>query len=539
MIRHYYTLCKVAEELQALRGYFLTECFTQEKNAVVFVFETRNHTATVECSIDSQTGTILRRREFNRARKNTMDLFAAARNRTLREVSMAANERVMTLAIGDVSLHCILFGGGKGNIVAEKDGVVIEALKGGKELVGMPYTAPQQQLFPLRDVPPNTMLHDALLHSEYLLAKPYALEVCRQCALDARAPLSSLSTEQWNNLVQCADAMRSACLQAQEFYLLRNKEGKPVFSLVRLEGYEVEQSFRSVSEAIRTRLASGHRASSFQQEQHAIDKQLRNQLHKAQRALQALERDAVHAAQESERRLYAELLLAQPNPHRKGMEHLVVTGWDGEEVTIPLKPALSLLDNAQWYFEKARTARDSASIREQRTQQYTERATALQQALDELASVQNGTSLAQFCTRYSRFFATMHKQSEQQERPYREFTLQDGYTLYVGKSAANNDELTMRFAKPNDYWFHARGVSGSHAVLRGGGDSSTPPKYVLEQAAAIAAYYSKARNAGYTPVAYTQKKYVRKPKGAAVGAVVIEREKVVMVKPGLPVQENA
>lgn len=538
MIRHYYTLYKVAEELQALRGYFLTECFTQEKNAVVFVFETRNHTATVECSIDSQTGAIFRRREFSRARKNTIDLFPAARNRTLRAVSMANNERIMTFTIGDVSLHCILFGGGKGNIIAEKDGVVIDALKGSKELVAMPYTAPCQQLLPLRDIAPDTMLHEALLHSEFLLAKPYALAVCAQCALPPRALLSSITTAQWDDLLRRADAMRVACLQATEFYLLRSSDGKPVFSLVQLDGYDTEQSFASVSEAIRTRLASGHRTSSFQQEQRAVEKQLRNQLHKAQRALQALERDAVHAAQESERRLYAELLLAQPNPHRKGMEQLVVTGWDGDEVAIPLKPALSLLDNAQWYFEKARTARDSAGIRQQRTQQYAERAAALQQALDDLSSVQDGKSLAQFCTRHSRFFATMHKQSEQQERPYREFTLQDGYTLYVGKSAANNDELTMRFAKPNDYWFHARGVSGSHAVLRGG-DSNTPPKYVVEQAAAIAAYYSKARNAGYTPVAYTQKKYVRKPKGAAIGAVVIEREKVVMVKPGLPVQENA
>jgi predicted ribosome quality control (RQC) complex YloA/Tae2 family protein len=76
-------------------------------------------------------------------------------------------------------------------------------------------------------------------------------------------------------------------------------------------------------------------------------------------------------------------------------------------------------------------------------------------------------------------------------------------------------------------------VSGSHAVLKGV-TGTKPPKPVLEAAAAITAYYSGARNASYVPVVYTQRKYVRKPKGAAVGAVVLEREDVVMVKPALP-----
>jgi predicted ribosome quality control (RQC) complex YloA/Tae2 family protein len=71
-------------------------------------------------------------------------------------------------------------------------------------------------------------------------------------------------------------------------------------------------------------------------------------------------------------------------------------------------------------------------------------------------------------------------------------------------------------------------------VLRGGTKDNKPPKHVVESAASIAAYYSKARNATLTPVVYTQKKYVRKPKGSAVGAVVVERETVVMARPQLP-----
>jgi predicted ribosome quality control (RQC) complex YloA/Tae2 family protein len=116
---------------------------------------------------------------------------------------------------------------------------------------------------------------------------------------------------------------------------------------------------------------------------------------------------------------------------------------------------------------------------------------------------------------------------------YKVFDLGDGFTLYVGKNAANNDELTMKFAKANDLWFHVRGISGSHAVIRIE-KGQKPGKHIIEKAAAITAYYSKMRNAGLTPVAYTEKKYVRKPKGANPGQVLITKEKVVQVVPALP-----
>lgn len=107
--------------------------------------------------------------------------------------------------------------------------------------------------------------------------------------------------------------------------------------------------------------------------------------------------------------------------------------------------------------------------------------------------------------------------------------------VLVGKSAANNDELTMKFAKPNDIWLHARGTSGSHVVLKMH-TNDKPPKYILEQAAQIAAYYSGARNAKHVPVIYTYKKYVRKPKGANPGSVVVTKEDVIIVEPKLPNQ---
>ncbi len=538
MIRHYYTLYKVAEELRALRGQFLTECFTQEKNVVLFVFETTTESATVECSIDPQAGAMFRRREFRRARKNTLDLFPMLLNRSLRDVRIADNERIITLDIGGYSLHCRFFGGGRGNILLERDGVILDAFKAPKELAGTPYSAPADELPAMRDLPGTTTVRQALERSRLLLSKYYAAELCRKLSIQPGAPLSSLPAEQRSELELKAIQLRERCLRSTVFYLLRDKEGEPLLSLIPLDGYETERTFDSISEAIRIRLTTHKRENAFAASRDVVGRNLRQQREKTERALGALNRDAVASERAAERRLFAELLMAQPDLHRKGMDTLAVQNWDGESMAIPLEPTLTLVENAERYFDKARTARESAEVRTRRKESYTSRLAELRAAEQEFGTVQDDAALTQFLSRFSGLLQTMTEQTEQRERKYREFDLGDGYTLYVGKSAENNDELTMRFARPNDYWFHARGVSGSHAVLRGPG-TAKPLKHIIEKAAAIAAYYSKSRNAGYTPVAYTQKKYVRKPKGAATGAVMLEREEVVMVKPGLAVQEKA
>lgn len=114
-----------------------------------------------------------------------------------------------------------------------------------------------------------------------------------------------------------------------------------------------------------------------------------------------------------------------------------------------------------------------------------------------------------------------------------EYTLSGGWTVLAGKTDADNDYLSLKMAKPNDFWFHVRGMPGSHVVLRGK-KGEEPGKSVLKEAAAIAAYHSKAKNAGVTPVSCTQAKYVSKPGGAKPGTVTIRKESVLKVRPGIP-----
>ena len=121
--------------------------------------------------------------------------------------------------------------------------------------------------------------------------------------------------------------------------------------------------------------------------------------------------------------------------------------------------------------------------------------------------------------------------------PWR-FRSLEGWDILIGRSSEANDHLTLHMARPEDYWFHAHGCPGSHVVLRRGKGANEPSKATLLEVASWAAFHSKARTAGKVPVIYTQKKYVRKPRGAKAGTVYVEREKMLMVRPVEPPKEQ-
>ena len=93
--------------------------------------------------------------------------------------------------------------------------------------------------------------------------------------------------------------------------------------------------------------------------------------------------------------------------------------------------------------------------------------------------------------------------------------------------------MSLKAAGPNDYWFHVRGMPGSHVILRSRPDKE-PDRETMGRAAAVAAFYSKARNGGITAVSCTRARYVTKPRGAKPGTVQIRKESVIKVRPGLP-----
>ncbi len=113
-----------------------------------------------------------------------------------------------------------------------------------------------------------------------------------------------------------------------------------------------------------------------------------------------------------------------------------------------------------------------------------------------------------------------------------EYTLEGRWKVLVGRTEKDNDILSIEVAKANDWWFHVRGMPGSHVVLKvpTGGD---PNRNILKMAASIAAYHSKARTGGVVAVSCTRGRYVTKPRDAKPGTVQIRKENVLKVRPGL------
>lgn len=114
-----------------------------------------------------------------------------------------------------------------------------------------------------------------------------------------------------------------------------------------------------------------------------------------------------------------------------------------------------------------------------------------------------------------------------------EYRLPGGWTVLAGRTEADNDRLSLKLARPDDWWFHARGLPGSHVLLRAR-DDAEPDRDTLRAAAAVAAWHSKGRGAGTLAVSCTRARFVTKPRGAPPGTVEIRRETVLKVRPGLP-----
>jgi len=203
-------------------------------------------------------------------------------------------------------------------------------------------------------------------------------------------------------------------------------------------------------------------------------------------------------------------------------------------VTIAVDPQYSFAENAQQYYEKANDAKRNYEESIQRLKRTSKKIEHIKDLRADLEPMRNLKDIRKWKKQQQQDLNELGWGREQSvdQKPYRTYQL-GSYTLWVGRNAKSNDQLTSD-AHKEDIWLHARGVSGSHVVIRMNNDKDYPQKTIILQAAAIAAYFSKARGNQYAPVMFTKKKYVRKPKGSGAGAVVVEREQVEMVEPAAP-----
>ncbi len=276
---------------------------------------------------------------------------------------------------------------------------------------------------------------------------------------------------------------------------------------------------------------------------------------RAAKALIHVERRLADADLADAVREQAEILAAHQGEVRRGMERAVFPSFDGaREVAVPLDPKLDPAGNVEALFRRARRlARGRDELLAQRAMLEADIAAA-DRGLAALDPPPRLAALRELAREHAPALLDPRGprgatgapagRPDAPERPSslpegfnpRRYVLRGGWEVWVGRNAKQNDELTHRRAAQRDLWFHARGCEGSHTVLRIGSGKGEPPREIVEQVAAIAAFHSKARNSKLVPVAYTERRHVRKPRGAPVGTASIQREKVIFVEPREPAE---
>lgn len=198
--------------------------------------------------------------------------------------------------------------------------------------------------------------------------------------------------------------------------------------------------------------------------------------------------------------------------------------YTNEEITIPLDSTLSAQENAKRYFDKygklKRTFEAVTKLLEE-TRNEIEHLESIQTALDMALTEEDLAPVREELVEYGyirrKSGRNSGKKPKLSSRPYH-YLSSDGFDIYVGKNNFQNDELTFQFASGNDWWFHAKGVPGSHVILKSEGREL--PDRAFEEAGRLAAYYSKNRGGDKVEIDYVEKKHVKKPGGGKPGFVV-------------------
>lgn len=265
-------------------------------------------------------------------------------------------------------------------------------------------------------------------------------------------------------------------------------------------------------------------------------KVLQNNIERCEKKL-ALYADALNSGEQMEKcRLYGELLTANLHSLKSGTDTAAVDNYYADPVeciAIPLDRQLTPGENAQRYYkkyQKLKAARDMAIV--QREQTLSE-LNYLEGQLDNLTKCTAENELSELIEElkdqgYIKRDKGGRKKMKLAASKPMHFVSSTGADIYVGKNNRQNDELTLRFASPNDIWMHTKNIPGSHVIVKGASEQDTA---TMTEAALLAAYYSRARGSENVAVDYTTRKYVKKPAGAKPGMVIYTTNKTAYVTP--------
>jgi predicted ribosome quality control (RQC) complex YloA/Tae2 family protein len=544
------TYARVAEELDGrLRGARIGAVYTQQKHELVIEVSAAEGTRHVVFSTLPRLASLQLKEDFARARRNSLDLVPDAIGDSIVGVSIAGDDRIVRFLLASGrALYALLFPV-RANLLLFDGEAHIDGYKqhaSGIDVTGHDYDAatspPSIQDISTRLSSSEGTLSDALRSVRPWLSGRFADELFHRAELRGDDACSRCADADVSRLhAQLCSLLEEADAGGSRVYL---DEQRPVcLSLVdmtHLAGFREElfpDALGGVGYFVRRHFSGGDYTSTRDR----VRKVLRRETERVERILEKLAPPEQLRRQADEYEKFGNLLMIHLYQQPTQPGSMVVPDIFVDPrlvVSIPLAPRLTVLENAQQYFGKAQNTRASVDYIIDRKSSMERRRERLTAFLDAVQAAENIHELKELFKEHTAIMDDLGLTAKGEKNdapfPFRRFVVAGGFEVWAGKNSANNDLLTVRHSRPNDIWFHARGVGGSHVVIKVGSAAGDPSKEAIRQAASIAAYYSKHRNAKRVPVAYTEKKYVRKPKGSAPGSVAVEREKVIMVDPALP-----
>ncbi|MBC5659403.1 NFACT family protein [Anaerosacchariphilus sp. NSJ-68] len=352
-----------------------------------------------------------------------------------------------------------------------------------------------------------------------------AEELCYRSSLDAGRPAAALGdTEQTmlaHQLLRLMESIREGSFAPTIYY----KGKEPIeFSALPLTLYEDLEQTRSdsMSGILEQYYATKNTLTRIHQKSADLRRIVQTALERSRKKYDLQSRQLADTKKREKYKIWGELIHTYGYDVPEGARSMeALNYYTNETITIPLDPTLSAQENAKKYFDKygklKRTFEAVTGLLQETGDEVTHLEsvqTALDMALTEEDLVQIKEELIE--AGYIRRKGG-GKKVRITSKPYH-YRSSDGFDIYVGKNNLQNEELTFQFASGNDWWFHAKGVPGSHVIVKTEGKEL--PDRTFEEAGRLAAWYSKNRGGDKVEIDYVQKKHVKKPGGSKPGFVV-------------------
>lgn len=527
MLNNFFILKEISGYLnKTVSGKRITEVFTQEKNKfVIEVTDIAEIITAIEYSSDKAYNYILLRKNYSKAGKNYADLFPEIINLKITGTGIYNNDRIIRFSLDNNYELYFTFFAVKPNCFLLKDSVIINTFKEKSEFINKGIN----DVIPAAAAEGNRIhvsftIRDYLKYNYRKYGQAYADEALYNLKLTGNETAGEDLKENADKFFEQTDKN----LLSPD-YLFYKKENKFVLSLMKLnhlKDYEIIYC-DNIAELCSEYLKSKKRFEKINIYKTSKEKEIKSKLSTLEKKEEGLKMQLSRCMESETLRKYGEIITGNSHLIKKG-DKFFTYGSNGDNVIkIGIRENLTPIENARHYFEKYKKQKASVKLLEEKLKIIEKEKEKLINELKELAEMDDIKKI----NREEKKSAEIKKDETSR---FRKFILNEKYEVWVGKDSASNDLLTTKYSAQNDLWFHVRGASGSHTVLKTGNKKESPPKEIIFKAAGISAYYSKARNSSSVPVAYCERKYVKKKKGFREGSVIMEKEKVIFVKPSLP-----